>query len=102
VRVVWDAAQSPLAVVRDARTGEILSLARGGAAVVESRDPELQIELSNGVRSHLRRRGTVQGERIEGRLAWRLLPRFCLRRARPPRTAARSRTPARSTTLPTS
>lgn len=60
VRVVWDAAQSPLAVVRDARTGEILSLARGGAAVVESREPELQIELSNGVRSHLRRRVTVQ------------------------------------------
>ncbi|HEU5208141.1 MAG TPA: Ig-like domain-containing protein [Longimicrobiales bacterium] len=60
VRVQWDAVQSPLAVVRDATTGEILSFARGGAAVVESRDRELQVELSNGVRSHMRRRVTVQ------------------------------------------
>jgi len=60
VRLQWDAAQSPLAVVRDARTGEILSFARDGSAVIEATGRELEIELSNGVRSHMRRRVSVQ------------------------------------------
>ena len=60
VRLQWDAAQNPLAVVRDARTGEILSFARDGSTIVDSVDRELDVELSNGVRSHVRRRVNVQ------------------------------------------
>lgn len=55
VRLQWDADRSPLALVRDARTGEVLSFARSGDAVVQTDGRELQVDLSNGVRSHLRR-----------------------------------------------
>ena len=49
--VTWDAASYPLAVVKDARTGEILSLARGGSVRVRAKGAALDVTLSDGVRS---------------------------------------------------
>ena len=49
--ITWNAQRYPLAVVRDAKTGEILSLARGGAANVETPASDLELTLSDGVQS---------------------------------------------------
>jgi hypothetical protein len=49
--ITWNAQRYPLAVVRDANTGEILSLARGGAANVETSASDLELTLSDGVTS---------------------------------------------------
>lgn len=53
--VRWEAARHPLAVVRDPRTGEILSFARGGAADVQTDAPELELLFSDGVRTSTQR-----------------------------------------------
>lgn len=53
--VRWDASAYPMAMVRDARTGEILALARGGAADVRAGAGEVEVVLSDGVRSTPRR-----------------------------------------------
>lgn len=55
VQLRWNAAAHPMVMVRDARTGDILSFARGGAATVSSRDAELELVLSDRVRSVSRR-----------------------------------------------
>ncbi|HEX6132778.1 MAG TPA: pre-peptidase C-terminal domain-containing protein [Longimicrobiales bacterium] len=55
VRIEWDAAASPIAVVRDARSGDIISLARGGDVRVGTTAQELEVTLSNGVRTTARR-----------------------------------------------
>jgi hypothetical protein len=49
--ITWDAQRYPLIVVRDAKTGEILSFARGGAARVETAASDLELTLSDGVAS---------------------------------------------------
>jgi hypothetical protein len=49
--ITWNAERYPLAVVRDAKTGEILSLARGGSASVETAASDLELTLSDGVAS---------------------------------------------------
>ena len=49
--ITWNAQRYPLAVVRDPKTGEILSLARGGAATIETSASDLELTLSDGVRS---------------------------------------------------
>ena len=59
VRVRWNAAAYPMAVVRDPATGAILSFARGGAALVQSGAAELDLVLSDGVGS-TRQRVAVQ------------------------------------------
>jgi hypothetical protein len=46
--VRWDSAY-PMAIIRDAATGEVLSLARGGAARIGARSGRVTVELSNGV-----------------------------------------------------
>ena len=51
VRVTWDASVSRVALVRDARTGAILSLARGGSVDLPAGADDLDVTLSNGVRS---------------------------------------------------
>ena len=51
VSFAWNAQQYPLMVVRDAKTGEILSFARGGAALVDTQARNLELTLSDGVRS---------------------------------------------------
>ncbi len=55
VQVRWDS-RYPMALVRDARSGEILSFARGGSAVVAATGP-VRVELSRGTGSV---RGTVK------------------------------------------
>jgi hypothetical protein len=51
VSLAWNAQQYPLVVVRDATTGEILSLARGGSALVGTQSRDFELTLSDGVRS---------------------------------------------------
>jgi hypothetical protein len=51
VRVTWDASAARVALVRDARTGAILSFARGGTVDLPASADDLDITLSNGVRS---------------------------------------------------
>jgi hypothetical protein len=51
VRLHWDAAAYPMIVVRDARTGQVLSFARGGEAEVATGDEELDLVVSDRVRS---------------------------------------------------
>ncbi len=46
----WDGATYPMALVRDAATGEILSFARGGQTVLWTAAPALDLVFSDGVR----------------------------------------------------
>jgi hypothetical protein len=50
----WNARTFPLLVVRDNRTGSILSLARGGAATVRQPAASLEIYASNGITTRRR------------------------------------------------
>ena len=51
VRLEWPRAELPMALVRDARTGQVLSFARGGAARVETGARNLDVTFSDGLRS---------------------------------------------------
>jgi hypothetical protein len=51
VQLHWDAGAHPMIVVRDPRTGEVLSFARGGQAEVATGNGELDLLLSDRVRS---------------------------------------------------
>ncbi len=53
--VTWDGATYPMAMIRDAATGEILSFARGGAATIWTRSRQFDVTFSDGVRSTVRR-----------------------------------------------
>lgn len=55
VAVRWDARAHPMVMVRDAETGEVLSLARGGSVQVSSYKPEVDLVLSDGVKSRVKR-----------------------------------------------
>jgi len=55
VDLSWDGSVHPMALVRDARTGAILSFARHGTATVWTNGAELDVVLSDGVRSHTQR-----------------------------------------------
>ena len=57
--ITWNAQRYPLVVVRDAKTGEVLSFARGGAATIESAASALELTLSDGVGS------TVQKSHVQ-------------------------------------
>jgi hypothetical protein len=59
VRLRWNAADYPMALVRDAATGDILSFARGGDAALVSGATSLDITFSDGVRSR-KERATVR------------------------------------------
>jgi hypothetical protein len=61
VRLRWDHRRFPLVVVKDPQTGAILSFARGGDATVITMRSQLELELSDGVRS------TARTMRVEGR-----------------------------------
>jgi hypothetical protein len=50
VLVEWDTQIWPMAMVRDARTGEILSFARSGASRIHTSADRLEVQLSDGVR----------------------------------------------------
>jgi hypothetical protein len=49
--LAWDAATYPMAMVRDARTGEVLSFARGGASTLWTASRQFTVTFSDGVRS---------------------------------------------------
>jgi hypothetical protein len=51
VALRWDAAAHPMIMVRDVRTGEVLSFARGGSVVVPTDGSEVELVMSDGVRS---------------------------------------------------
>lgn len=51
VALQWDAAAHPMVMVRDARTGEILSFARGGSVTVPTAAAGLELIASDGVQS---------------------------------------------------
>lgn len=55
VRLTWNAADYPMALVRDAATGEILSFARTGDATIGTAGRELDVTFSDGVRSRRQR-----------------------------------------------
>ena len=61
VRLRWDAASYPMALVRDVTTGQVLSFARGGNAEVVSGQSELEVVLSDRVQS------VTQRIRVRGR-----------------------------------
>jgi len=52
VSLRWDAAVHPMIMVRDPDTGEVLSFARGGTSLVRTAKGELDLVISDGVRSH--------------------------------------------------
>lgn len=47
----WDAAAHPMVMVRDARTGEVLSFARGGNVLLPASGNDVELVMSDGVRS---------------------------------------------------
>jgi hypothetical protein len=51
VRLGWDAAAHPMVMVRDARSGAVLSFARGGSATVAASGASVELVVSDGVRS---------------------------------------------------
>ncbi len=51
VRVSWNASASRVALVRDVRTGDILSFGRGGTIDLSTASNDLEITLSDGVKS---------------------------------------------------
>jgi hypothetical protein len=51
VRVHWGTQGARMALIRDRRTGEILSFARGGYAQIRTQATDLDVILSDGVRS---------------------------------------------------
>ncbi|MEA2724481.1 MAG: hypothetical protein QOH59_2252 [Gemmatimonadales bacterium] len=51
VSLQWNAATHPMIIVRDPNSGEILSFARGGSALVRTAKGELDLDVSDGVRS---------------------------------------------------
>lgn len=57
LRLRWSAAERPAALVRDARTGRIISFARGGDVELAAGASEVEVLLSDGVRTE---RGSVR------------------------------------------
>ncbi|HEU0299300.1 MAG TPA: hypothetical protein VFR37_07600 [Longimicrobium sp.] len=55
VALSWSEEAHPVVMVRDPRTGQVLSFARGGAAQVQTDAPELELLFSDGVRTTPRR-----------------------------------------------
>jgi hypothetical protein len=51
VRLTWNGAASRAALIRDSRTGTILSVARGGAVELHTSSDEFDITVSDGVKS---------------------------------------------------
>jgi len=55
VRLRWNARATPMIMVRDGATGEVLSLARSGDVVLPAVTGDLELVLSDGVRSRVKR-----------------------------------------------
>ena len=52
VSLRWDAAVYPMIMVRDPDTGEVLSFGRGGSALIQTAKGHLDLDISDGIRSH--------------------------------------------------
>ena len=48
----WDAVQSPVVMLRDAKTGEVRGFLRGGNGTVEDAPDELEVQFSDGIHSN--------------------------------------------------
>jgi len=55
VRFRWNARATPMIMVRDASTGDVLSLARGGDVTLSTIKGDVELVLSDGVKSRVRR-----------------------------------------------
>jgi hypothetical protein len=55
IRLRWNAERNPMIVVRDERSGAILSFARGGDVHVTTTAAQVEVNMSDGVRSITRR-----------------------------------------------
>ena len=55
VSLRWDARAHPMIMVRDAQTGEVLSLARGGDAEFSTHKGQVDLVMSDGVKSRVKR-----------------------------------------------
>jgi hypothetical protein len=55
VSLRWDARAHPMVMVRDAETGEVLSLARGGDAELSTLKGQVDLVMSDGVKSRVKR-----------------------------------------------
>jgi hypothetical protein len=55
VRLRWNSAAHPMVLVRNPASGEVLSFARGGEVELSTPKRELEVILSNGVRSQVQR-----------------------------------------------
>jgi len=51
IELRWDAARFPMVLVRDAASGQVLSLARGGVARIWTRSQDFELQFSGGLRS---------------------------------------------------
>jgi hypothetical protein len=56
LRIRWDASAHPMIMVRDPDTGQVLSFARGGNVRVWTEKRQVDLEVSDGTRSHRVRR----------------------------------------------
>jgi hypothetical protein len=56
IRIRWDALAYPMLVVRDPESGQVLSLARGGNVRVTTNSRQVDLDVSDGTRSHRVRR----------------------------------------------
>jgi hypothetical protein len=59
-RVQWDASKFPAVLIRDADTGDILSIARGGDATISTNGQALELQYSDRVRSVGRQRAPLR------------------------------------------
>ena len=55
IKVRWNARAHPMVMVRDADTGEVLSFARGGEVELSTGKDQVDLVLSNGVKSRVKR-----------------------------------------------
>jgi len=49
----WDAIANPVVMLRDAKTGEVRGFLRGGDATIEDVPENLELQLSDGVKSNV-------------------------------------------------
>ena len=60
MELTWDATSFPMALVRDPATGEVLSFARNGRVDLHLASEEIEVLLSDGLRSSERVRHRVR------------------------------------------
>ena len=51
MQFMWDATQSPMIMLRDAKTGEVRGFLRGGSGTIEDAPDDLEVQFSDGIHS---------------------------------------------------